>query len=228
MALTHSLNCVHVQEAFAEYIRLYPNACRKCNATGEISYPYTRDDPGGADPCAFCIEEYRCPRCHVDHGPHWRGEICKSCGWSFGREQDWMPVNECICSWEIVCPDCKGVGAIMVVVGNGEAYPTQCSGCAGEGQRWLEGPIDIPEQPEIWAILGEIFRERARQDPKWGGPAHDDIHNPAQWAVLIMKRMQTLASSVLTLHTYRKLLIEVAAMCVAAAQTLDRQQGRNS
>lgn len=31
------------------------------------------------------------------------------------------------------------------------------------------------------AIIGEIQRERVRQDKLWGGPEHDDMHTPDDW-----------------------------------------------
>lgn len=33
--------------------------------------------------------------------------------------------------------------------------------------------------------LEDVRQERARQDGKWGGPAHDDTHNVAEYVRLI-------------------------------------------
>ncbi len=74
-------------------------------------------------------------------------------------------------------------------------------------------------------LLAEVDAERARQDEKWGGPEHDAHHEPAEWAefiaayngwALMMARMDSP-------QKYRRRLIQIAALALAAAEALDRR-----
>lgn len=79
-------------------------------------------------------------------------------------------------------------------------------------------------------ILAEIEAERRRQDAKWGGPEHDDQHEPAFWAQLIQDYTGW-ARVMAGMHSwdkYRRRLINVAALAVAAlavaaVEVLDRR-----
>lgn len=64
-------------------------------------------------------------------------------------------------------------------------------------------------------ILDEIVTERARQDAKWGGPAHDDQHTMGDFMRFIQQRTGPFPS--------RKDLIQIAALAVAAIESLDRR-----
>jgi hypothetical protein len=72
-------------------------------------------------------------------------------------------------------------------------------------------------------VLVEVAGERVRQNEKWG-PAHDDAHTPNEWVQLIhdyaswarvMNGMGNIAKE-------RERLIQVAALAVAAVESMDR------
>ncbi|WP_431284977.1 hypothetical protein ACQW02_09225 [Humitalea sp. 24SJ18S-53] len=76
-------------------------------------------------------------------------------------------------------------------------------------------------------VLAEVAAERTRQDAQWGGPAHDDtlpfnafiqlITDYAGWARAKAREGSTLEA--------RQRLIQVAAIAVAAAESMTRRQG---
>lgn len=66
------------------------------------------------------------------------------------------------------------------------------------------------------AIFEEIRSERARQDAKWGGPDHDDKYMTYQWWGIV--RFVIDRSD----RTPRQKFIRVAAVCVAAIESIDR------
>lgn len=65
-------------------------------------------------------------------------------------------------------------------------------------------------------LRDEIPAERARQDAKWGGAAHDDQHNTGEFVQFIWQRLHGNA-------TTRKDLIQIAALAVAAVESMDRR-----
>lgn len=74
-------------------------------------------------------------------------------------------------------------------------------------------------------ILGEVATERDRQDAKWGGPDHDDQHTAGAWLSFIEGKT-FLAGRALRLYSpdqYRKRLIHIAALAVAAVESMDRK-----
>lgn len=64
------------------------------------------------------------------------------------------------------------------------------------------------------ASVGEIRAERARQDQKWGGAAHDDRHAGAEWRRFIAE------------HAEKGDLVAVAALGFAVTEVLDRLRAR--
>jgi len=79
---------------------------------------------------------------------------------------------------------------------------------------------------ETLAVLQEIAAERDRQEESHGfGPEHDDQHGEAEWAWLLGNRVHQLAcpwNEVLGLDP-RRALVEVAAIAVAAVESLERK-----
>lgn len=73
----------------------------------------------------------------------------------------------------------------------------------------------------------EIARERVRQDNKWGGPEHDDTHHPEDWAGFINQRTEIILRNDRVVPVrgdhYRELLVEIAALAVAAIASHDRK-----
>jgi len=76
-------------------------------------------------------------------------------------------------------------------------------------------------------IIGEIQEERKVQDAKWGGYSHDDDHDRDLWVKLLRKH-QTRALKAMNkgdLDEYRKHMVRVAALAVAALESHDRRSG---
>ncbi len=74
----------------------------------------------------------------------------------------------------------------------------------------------------------EVIAERKRQDRQWGGPEHDDEHGPDDWVRFINRHAAFAIDSVETLHAsqglseYRRRLVQVAALALAAVKSYDR------
>ncbi len=69
-------------------------------------------------------------------------------------------------------------------------------------------------------VFDLIRDERARQDAKWGGPEHDDTHEPEDWADFIGARVVRIQ---LRMGNDRQNLVQIAALAVAAIESLDRK-----
>ena len=77
-------------------------------------------------------------------------------------------------------------------------------------------------------ILEEIRRERDRQDEKYGGPDHDDSHYPGDWCLILSKYLGRAAAETIDAEpdaAFRDNMIKIAAVAIAATQSLDRVQG---
>lgn len=70
-------------------------------------------------------------------------------------------------------------------------------------------------------IYHEIKFERAKQDERWG-PEHDDKHTSGDWAALIEQRTDL----GFKYGDYRRSLVEIAAIAVAAIEAHDRAQDK--
>ncbi len=70
------------------------------------------------------------------------------------------------------------------------------------------------------AVMAEVLKERKRQDDKWGGSQHDDQHETAYWPLQINEML--LRGQDGTATDTRRLLIEIAALSVAAVESIDR------
>lgn len=80
--------------------------------------------------------------------------------------------------------------------------------------------------PRISQALLDVAAERQRQDLKWGGPDHDDMHSTADFVQLIRDYAgwaRTMAGMGSVEKTRRR-LVQVAALAVAAVESLDRTQ----
>lgn len=70
--------------------------------------------------------------------------------------------------------------------------------------------------------------ERAYQDALWGGPSHDDGHTPRDWVALACRHLG-LAVDDSRGHDqgrWRRQMLRVAALCLAAVESQDRLAGR--
>ena len=77
-------------------------------------------------------------------------------------------------------------------------------------------------------ILEEIRRERDRQDEKYGGPDHDDNHYPGDWCLILSKYLGRASAETIDAEpaaAFRDNMIKIAAVAIAATQSLDRIQG---
>lgn len=77
------------------------------------------------------------------------------------------------------------------------------------------------------SIYNQIDVERDYQDRQWGGTEHDDTHSPRDWASYIVvylgRAMGKETSWGANLTAVRHFFIQVAALCVAAAEAIDRE-----
>lgn len=74
-------------------------------------------------------------------------------------------------------------------------------------------------------VVDEIWMERQRQDERWG-KEHDAAHTRTDWSWLLQARLAEALDPATDDARYRRLLTEVAAITVAAAEVHDRRGGR--
>lgn len=70
-------------------------------------------------------------------------------------------------------------------------------------------------------IFKDIEAERRNQDVQWGGPEHDDELALRDWTFHIMKQLGRLANAT-NLKGMRARLVKIAALAVAAIESIDR------
>ena len=75
------------------------------------------------------------------------------------------------------------------------------------------------------SVYDEIRQERKAQDKKWGGAAHDDVHTQFDWCEFIRHHTNRAVGG-RKKDDYRKQMIRVAALAVAAVQSFDRIHGK--
>lgn len=78
--------------------------------------------------------------------------------------------------------------------------------------------------PLLARIFLEIECERSDQDSKWGGYSHDDKHGSHDWIAYIVKHTGKSIQSPWNENIFRKQMIRVAALAVAAVEWLDRNK----
>ena len=85
-------------------------------------------------------------------------------------------------------------------------------------------------------IIEEIKSERRIEDKEWGGSEHDDAHEPEKWCGLLRHQIRLADRATCSLATdeitgdeerslivgYRERLIKIAAVALAATESLDR------
>jgi hypothetical protein len=78
-------------------------------------------------------------------------------------------------------------------------------------------------------VLEDILTERIRQDEKWGGIDHDDTHTFHDWSRYIQNQRDKIDDLILYGGEYkdvpsiRKKFINIAALAVAAVESIDRR-----
>ncbi len=82
----------------------------------------------------------------------------------------------------------------------------------------------MPPDPALAAIEAE----RARQDAKWGGPAHDDQHDAFDWLEIAADQIDRAYTAedddtpAGRAALARKCLVRIGAVALAGIQSLDR------
>lgn len=73
----------------------------------------------------------------------------------------------------------------------------------------------------------QIADERARQNERYGGAKHDDEHSGLDWIVHVTRHLGKAADEAMHARTdgLRHRLVQVAALCVAAIESIDRRAG---
>lgn len=89
------------------------------------------------------------------------------------------------------------------------------------------------------SVLAEVSAERGRQDELWGGPAHDDAHGANDWIAILARHVGLAAfdggphgvcraDGVPVAHhepeRFRRQMVRVAAVALAAVEAHDRRQ----
>lgn len=79
-------------------------------------------------------------------------------------------------------------------------------------------------------VLEDIIKERIKQDAQWGGPSHDDKHDASDFFGFITDQIEKFQvdeqNADVCDATYRERMIKIAALAVAAVQSLDRHTQR--
>jgi hypothetical protein len=71
-------------------------------------------------------------------------------------------------------------------------------------------------------IFTEVAQERERQDRQWGGPEHDDEHSVLDWAQFIAKQFCLVREDA----NARQRFVKIAALAIAAVESIDRGEER--
>lgn len=75
-------------------------------------------------------------------------------------------------------------------------------------------------------VMQDIAVERDKQDTQWGGPANDDNHFPQEWLAWIDHQIERGCAEDNNSdgnHNWRERYIKIAALCIAAVESLDRK-----
>lgn len=101
-------------------------------------------------------------------------------------------------------------------------------------------PPPCPESRTL--VMAEICAERARQDGLWGGAEHDDRHSLERWLVILVRHVglacwdgspddvchKSERTAKYDPARYRRELVEVAAVAVAALEAFDRRRAQQA
>lgn len=86
-------------------------------------------------------------------------------------------------------------------------------------------PGSTPREQLRNKVLRDIETERQAQDAKWGGPDHDDEHDTEDWCMYIRKFVKRAEYDADELGSRgRQHLIRIAALAVAAIESIDRTE----
>ncbi len=82
--------------------------------------------------------------------------------------------------------------------------------------------MDNDTRTGMECVLHDIRYERHRQHEKWGGPRHDDKHGSHDWIAYIMRHAGRAVMWPFDASQFRKQMVRVAALAVAAVEWTDR------
>lgn len=103
-------------------------------------------------------------------------------------------------------------------------------------------PLNVTREQS--GIINDIAQERKQQDRKWGGPAHDDQHDRYDWLGFLHRKVREAGSSARLIEQaeaqtidpsaarsagtteYRRVLVQIAALALAAVEAHDRAEAR--
>lgn len=91
----------------------------------------------------------------------------------------------------------------------------------------LQDKVEALKDAQGGKVIADILAERKCQDKKWGGPEHDDEHTADEWVQFIKDHAEAAPHYMRTNAAYlaRKAFIRVAALAVAAVESMDRKGG---
>ena len=92
-----------------------------------------------------------------------------------------------------------------------------CPGCNDYTGCYYREDNTVPN--ELTMAYVDIVKERDRQDEKWGGPAHDDRYSLDDWHGYLRQHIAELGVR----GEARQVLVEIAALAVAAIESIDRK-----
>ena len=75
-------------------------------------------------------------------------------------------------------------------------------------------------------VIAAVITERKRQDMQWGGPDHDDTHSAGDWLRYMGQQATKITCGRTQGHNVRECFIKIAALAVAAVESLDRKNGK--
>ncbi len=81
---------------------------------------------------------------------------------------------------------------------------------------------------EQLVICEQLVTERDEQDMQWGGPEHDDEHTRREWLDFVKEHADRARKAIgrrqqaIDLDEYRRRLVVIAALAVAAIEAHDR------
>jgi len=105
--------------------------------------------------------------------------------------------------------------------------PAHCTQRQGYADGWSDCLDAVKAEQATRAdstIITDVLAERTRQDEQWGGPAHDDEHCPWEWREYIEYQLQKSRKQP---TQFRECLIKIAALAIAAVESIDRKPDRN-
>lgn len=75
-------------------------------------------------------------------------------------------------------------------------------------------------------VYDEIKAERFNQDEQHGGQPHDDAHVQEDWCEFILDHAERAQCKIELAPGFRKEMVKVAALAVAAIESFDRKKAR--